>query len=320
MFPRRLKMATMCAQDTGVSAQGLQIPWSIPMSWALERLRVSLTLPRTLSMAWERSNLRTRKTGATLVSQSYRTTPQAKTANLSSGPSSNIAFLRHISLAMARMGDLSQSMPSPSNRARDVAGGMSVSRPHPVEDDTNAGRFGRLHGGVNIYALPSEARTWSLIKEYFQKTGQLLPFVHEETFCATFFKMKRSNFTMARRTWLGLLNIILAMATTLHVDRTISSEKRIEESDVYYQRAIGLCDKESRRNISLELGQYKCILLYIFLLTLILRIQAYGYSSSIPGYLGPVSPRHTKVSPSVDCTWAGHHNGVAARPTVSKDE
>jgi hypothetical protein len=170
------------------------------------------------------------------------------------GPSSNIAFLRHISLAMARMGDLSQSMPSPSNRAQDVAGGMSVSRPHPVEDDNNAGRGGRLPGSVNIYALPSEARTWSLIQEYFQKTGQLLPFVHEETFCATFFTMKRSNFTMARRTWLGLLNIILAMATTLHIDRTISSEKRIEESDVYYQRAIGLCDKESRRNISLELG------------------------------------------------------------------
>lgn len=170
------------------------------------------------------------------------------------GPSSNIAFLRHISLAMARMGDLSQSMPSPSNRAQDVAGGMSVSRPHPVEDDNHAGRGGRLHGSVNIYALPSEARTWSLIQEYFQKTGQLLPFVHEETFCATFFTMKRSNFTMARRTWLGLLNIILAMAATLHIDRTISSEKRIEESDVYYQRAIGLCDKESRRNISLELG------------------------------------------------------------------
>ena len=151
---------------------------------------------------------------------------------------------------MARVGDLAQTLPSPSNRVNEVAGGMSVSRPHPVDG------FDRLHGGVNIYALPSESRTWSLIKEYFQKTGQLLPFVHEESFCATYFEMKKSNFTMARRTWLGLLNIILAMATTLHVEASVSAEKRIEESDVYYQRANGLCDKESRRNISLELGKW----------------------------------------------------------------
>jgi hypothetical protein len=147
-----------------------------------------------------------------------------------------------------------QALTSPSDRAREVAGGMSVSRPHPVDNDINTGRYNRLHGSVNIYALPSEARMWTLIKEYFQKTGQLLPYVHEQSFCATYFEMRESNFTMARRTWLGLLNIILAMGTTLHVETSISSEKRIEESDVYYQRANGLCDKESRRNISLELG------------------------------------------------------------------
>lgn len=174
---------------------------------------------------------------------------------ISPGPSSNIAFLRHISLAMARAGDLSQAFPSPSNHAREVSGGVSVSRPHPVEDEANVSQYDRVNGRVNIYALPTEARTWILIKEYFQKTGQLLPFVHEESFCATYFEMKRSNFTMARRTWLGLLNIILAMATTLYVEAPASAEKRIEESDVYYQRANGLCDKESRRNISLELGE-----------------------------------------------------------------
>jgi hypothetical protein len=94
------------------------------------------------------------------------------------------------------------------------------------------------------------------IREYFQKTGQLLPFVHEESFCATYFDLKRSNFSMARRTWLGLLNIIMAMATTLFVEAGMSAEERIEESDVYYQRANSLCDKESRRNTSLELGEY----------------------------------------------------------------
>lgn len=156
---------------------------------------------------------------------------------------------------MARAGDFSQAFPSPSNHAREVSGGMSVSRTHPVQDDPDLTQPNRTHGGVNIYALPPEARIWSLIKEYFQKTGQLLPFVHEESFCAVYFELKRSNFTLARRTWLGLLNIILAMATTLYVEAPLTAEKRIEESDVYYQRANGLCDKESKRNISLELGE-----------------------------------------------------------------
>lgn len=182
------------------------------------------------------------------------------------GPSSNIAFLRHSSLAMARTDDLHQAMPSPTNRAHEVSGGMSVSRPTGGGGGRNGGH---AHGTttpptmapVNIYALPSEARTWSLIREYFQKTGRLLPYVHEATFCATYFALKTSNFTSARRTWLGLLNIILAMATTLHVDTSVSAERRIAESDVYYQRANALCDdKEARRNMSLELVQYLLVL------------------------------------------------------------
>lgn len=136
---------------------------------------------------------------------------------------------------------------------------MSISRPHPVTDaDVHTGGLGGQGQGVNIHALPSEARTWSLIKEYFQKTGQLLPFVHEESFCATYFEVKRNNFTEARRTWLGLLNIIMAMATTLQVEGFVSAEKRIEESHTYYLRANSLCDKESKRNISLEMSRWSC--------------------------------------------------------------
>lgn len=131
---------------------------------------------------------------------------------------------------------------------------MRVVRPHYAHGETNESNLNRSHRSVNIYALPPEGYTWRLIKEYFQKTGQLLPFIHEESFCETYFQLKRTNFTMARRTWLGLLNMILAMATTLSVDGYASSQERIAESDVYYQRANGLCERESRTNISLELG------------------------------------------------------------------
>jgi hypothetical protein len=142
---------------------------------------------------------------------------------------------------------------------------MSISRPHQVQGDINAAEMDHQPVSVNMYALPSEARTWSLIEEYFHKTGQLLPFIHEESFCESYFEMKKTNFTMARRTWLGLLNIILAMATTLQVEGPDSAEERIKESDVYFQRANCLCDKELRRNISLESGKFDLEFMVIWL-------------------------------------------------------
>lgn len=72
--------------------------------------------------------------------------------------------------------------------------------------------------------------------------------------------MKNERFRAVRRTWLGLLNIILAIATSLSAKDDIPVEKRIQESDVYYQRANGLCDRDSKRNASLEMVQYLLIL------------------------------------------------------------
>ncbi|KIX98660.1 uncharacterized protein Z520_05961 [Fonsecaea multimorphosa CBS 102226] len=176
------------------------------------------------------------------------------------GPSSNVAFVRHISLALAKASGQSQTIQTrTTNSSTAGAEWMRVSRPHYVHGEINESNLSHSRRSVNIYALPPDAYTWRLIKEYFQKTGQLLPFIHEESFCETYFQLKRTNFTMARRTWLGLLNMILAMATTLTVDGYTSSEERIAESDVYYQRANGLCERESRTNISLELVQYLLI-------------------------------------------------------------
>lgn len=112
------------------------------------------------------------------------------------------------------------------------------------------------NAGVNIHSLPSEERTWSLIQQYFHKTGQLLPFIHESSFCETYFQMKRAKFSKVRRTWLGLLNIILAIAASLSTKDDMPAEKRVQESDVYYQRANSLCDRDSKRNASLEMGMY----------------------------------------------------------------
>ncbi|KAH8689695.1 fungal-specific transcription factor domain-containing protein [Talaromyces proteolyticus] len=172
------------------------------------------------------------------------------------GPSSNIAFMRHISQAITRATHRNPSLlpVSPINRQGNAM--MSTSRSHPPPDSAN--KTGNR--GINIYALPSEHQSWELIENYFSKTGQLLPFIHEQSFCETYFQMKRNDFTKVRRTWLGLLNIVFAIAMSLYNDSDIPAQKRIDQSDIFYQRANALCDRESRRNTSLEMVQYLLIL------------------------------------------------------------
>lgn len=135
---------------------------------------------------------------------------------------------------------------------------ISVAKSRPPSRGAESGAENSIPSpAVNIYALPSEERTWNLIQQYFYKTGQLLPFIHEPSFCETYFQMKREKFSKVCRIWLGLLNIVLAIAASLLTKGEIPTEKRIQESNVYYQRANGLCDRDSRRNASLEIGMYQ---------------------------------------------------------------
>jgi hypothetical protein len=135
---------------------------------------------------------------------------------------------------------------------------MSVSRP-PSPSRPSASIYGtqgppRKHQ-VNIYALPPEEETLDLVRRYFSDTGLLFPYLHEESFLEIYQTMKRTNFTKIRKTWLGLLNMVLAFATSTTVSCDLSAEKRVEISDVYYQRALGLCDKQIWRGTSVELGE-----------------------------------------------------------------
>lgn len=170
------------------------------------------------------------------------------------GPSSNIAFMRHISRAIARENAQSPSGPSLLSPSYTDGSMLNVSRSRPSLNNSQGNPQTSRKNEVNIFALPSEERTWSLVQIYFEKTGQLLPFVHEASFCETYFRMRENNFKRVRRTWLGLLNIILAIATSLHTEGDMLAGRRIQESDIYFQRANGLCDRDSKRNASLEMG------------------------------------------------------------------
>lgn len=162
--------------------------------------------------------------------------------------------MRHISNAIARKnkhGDRKLSVASGNQMGGGGLLNVSRLRPSLANSDRDIGGSNKA---INVFALPSEERTWSLIQIYFEKTGQLLPFIDEASFCETYHRMRADNFKRVRRTWLGLLNIILAIATSLHTEGDLPTGKRIEESDIYFQRANGLCEKDSKRNASLEMG------------------------------------------------------------------
>lgn len=132
---------------------------------------------------------------------------------------------------------------------------MHVSRPaSPSRETTAEGMRQWQKPEVNLYALPVGDESLELVRRYFSNTGLLFPYLDETAFMETYQTMRVSNFTNIRKTWLGLFNMVLAFALSTTVSPGLSAEKRTEMSDLYYQRALGLCDKEMFRGSSVELG------------------------------------------------------------------
>jgi hypothetical protein len=64
---------------------------------------------------------------------------------------------------------------------------------------------------LDLFALPPRHETLELVQRYFSDTGLLFPYIYPPTFFETYQHVKEDNLNKVRRTWLGLLNIMLAM-------------------------------------------------------------------------------------------------------------
>lgn len=63
----------------------------------------------------------------------------------------------------------------------------------------------------------------------------------------------QNEFSGVRRSWLAILNMMFAFSTT--VSSTSSPmQKNADESDTYYQRALGLATEDVFNSSSLETG------------------------------------------------------------------
>lgn len=96
----------------------------------------------------------------------------------------------------------------------------------------------------------------ALVGRFFLDTGALFPFVHGPSFMEEYERVKKNNFRKFRRSWLGLLNAILAMATFTSASSEVTAPNRAVKSEVFYTRAKTLCLDHMLHSASLETGEY----------------------------------------------------------------
>jgi hypothetical protein len=172
------------------------------------------------------------------------------------GSSSNIAFMRHITRSMEATGRGQLHTPSMNEDLSHIDNGIvSVSRPVSLPSSSPP-QTKFLEAGRGIYCLPPDNETRDLLRRYFSNTGLLFPFIHEPTFFQEYEDMRSETIPKVRRTWLGLLNMVLAMASSTSADFERPAAVRRRESDVFYQRAHELCRRQMLRGASLETGMW----------------------------------------------------------------
>ncbi|KAH8726755.1 fungal-specific transcription factor domain-containing protein [Phaeosphaeriaceae sp. PMI808] len=174
------------------------------------------------------------------------------------GPTSNIAFTRQIVRATTKILKRITSTSSPITPSdTEIRSHIHhISRPSspPPEFPRHSGN---ILIGAEPFVLPPEEETMQLINLYFSSSNVLFPFIDQPGFLTTYRQVTRTSILSVRRSWLGLLNMMLAMATSANVRHgsPITAQERAARSDAFYRRAMVLCDRQIRHVSSLEVVQ-----------------------------------------------------------------
>ncbi|KAK6211402.1 fungal specific transcription factor domain-containing protein [Colletotrichum tabaci] len=173
------------------------------------------------------------------------------------GPSSNIAFtkilrrtLDHLLLKTqrARQG-VASSTPGQHAQKHILAVSRSSS---PVIDSFDSRR---LEKPSEASRLPPEDEVTRLVRQFFGDTGLLFPYIHEESFWKTFAHYRSIGMRNARYSWLALLNMILALATSTTNAAGLGLGDRQAVSEVHYRRAKSLSMTEMMTGANVEAVQ-----------------------------------------------------------------
>ncbi|KAK1783149.1 fungal-specific transcription factor domain-containing protein [Copromyces sp. CBS 386.78] len=179
------------------------------------------------------------------------------------GPSSNVALVRQLSLALSRaqtQTSRSRAMPMTS-----VASLPSSSRYSALQQSrSESGQREPSNDGANVggsrpqtgHHVPPEPEATNLIHEWFSTIGLFFPVIHQDTFMSTYHDLRKKGFMGARRVWLALLYMIIASVYRTDSPST-PSETSAETSERYFQWAKDLVLISS----SLETVQLLCLMI-----------------------------------------------------------
>ena len=166
------------------------------------------------------------------------------------GETSNIVFIRCLLRANTATLKLKQNEGTLSDNENTSAEFFSMPRsPSAMETPKST-------SDISPSALPSGPEMDALLNAYFNTYGSLFPFLHEQTFREIYDDCKASGFAKVRRTWLGFLNMIFAMATNVDQGAEVSADRRFQKSNIFFLRAVSLCRDAAMRTVSLDIVQY----------------------------------------------------------------
>lgn len=277
---------------------------------------------------------------------------------LPSGPTSNIAFTRNIRRALYAL----LSRPTPRHHGADAGKTNRLDIPHRPSLDVSrpatphgghASRPSHGHGHVQApgdfpqlggldgggvgggggegppdwyLRLPPDEEMDGLVSRFFADTGALFPFVHGPSFVDTYRRVKGLGFRRFRRSWLGLLNAILAMATVTSpssarnanggVSGGVSAGERAARAEVFYERAKALCLDQMLHGASLETGGCFSFLflffMFLFFVSILHAKPRVPVSSSHAAH-EPVSSRHAPFNDYLEYSRACCEGSIPTR-------
>lgn len=207
------------------------------------------------------------------------------------GPSSNAAFLRQIQ-------NLAQNLQVPSLVDCINHGAVTITRPSPHGSKNDAD----LTKDVNELVLPPQRFLEALIDIYFSHAALFFPYVHEATFRATYVELKASQLKSARRTWLALLNMVLAIASKLSQSPSDTNPEPETDESIYYKRAVKLINNYVFCATSVEMGEPN----YLFILVLISNNHL---CSAVFVTNGLASTKYSRLNKDLVCPRHGSTSG-----------
>ncbi|OQU98968.1 Fungal specific transcription factor domain-containing protein [Cladophialophora immunda] len=162
------------------------------------------------------------------------------------GLSSNSAFFGHITRLLESTMTTATQRNAPSQA-------LTTNLSRPASPPAPPRR--QVEKRPNPYILPAREDILKMIESFFSVTGMFFPFIHKRSVINTLEELDINNFRGVRKSWLCLLNAIMAIGLSLGDGQGISRKHRELESDVYFQRALILSPWTLSNTTNLETVQ-----------------------------------------------------------------